>query len=158
MFKRWFDFIYFKIKREEIKKAKYRLRRLKINTLLDLLIRNCKEKNIIYNVLEQTKTEMLVELTGRKEKILLKYDMADMIFDEEYDNFIDKMKKIKVNKGIYITLGLFQCGLHGSRIIFPKKVILQDYTYFMKSQLGLRGKTIDIFKNKKLNFYKYLPR
>lgn len=158
MFKGLFDFLYFKIRREEIQKAKYRLRRLKINTLLDLLIRNCREKNIIYNVLEQTKTEMLVELTGSKEKILLKYDMAYMIFDEEYDDFIDKMKKNKVNKGIYITSGLFQGSLHGSRIIFPKKVILQDYTYFMKSQLGLRGKTIDIFKNKKLNFYKYLPR
>lgn len=81
MFKGLFDFIYFKIKRKEIKKAKYRLRRLKINTLLDLLIRNCKEKNIIYNVLEQTKTEMLVELTGSKEKILLKYDRTDMVFD-----------------------------------------------------------------------------
>ncbi|MCY6355807.1 hypothetical protein [Clostridium sp. ZS2-4] len=158
MFKGLFDFIYFKVKKNEIKKAKYRLRRLKINTLLDLLIRNCKEKNIIYNVLEQTKSEMLVELTGSKEKILLKYDRADMVFDEEYNNFIDKMKKNQANKGIYITSGLFQGGLHGSRIIFPKEVIMQDYTYFMKSQLGLRGKTIDIFKNKKLNFYKYLPR
>jgi hypothetical protein len=98
MFKGLFDFFYFKIRREEIQKAKYRLRRLKINTLLDLLIRNCREKNIIYNVLEQTKTEMLVELTGSKEKILLKYDMAYMIFDEEYDDFIDKMKKIKLIK------------------------------------------------------------
>lgn len=158
MFKGLFDFIYFKIKIKEIKKAKYRLRRLKINTLLNLLITNCKEKNIIYNVLEQTKSEMLVELIGSKEKILLKYDRADMVFEEEYDNFIDKIKKAKINKGIYITTGLFQGGLHGSRVIFNPKVILQDYTCFMKSQLGLRGKTIDIFKNKKLNFYKYLPR
>lgn len=158
MFKGLFDFVYFKIKRKEIKKAKYRLRRLKINTLLDLLIRNCKEKNIVYNVLEQSKSEMLVELTGSKEKLLLKYDRSDMVFDEEYDDFIDKMKKNKVNKGIYITSGVFQGGLHGSRIIFSREVILQDYAHFMRSQLGLRGKTIDIFKNKKLNFYKYLPR
>ncbi|MCY6369717.1 hypothetical protein [Clostridium ganghwense] len=155
-----FDFIYFKIKRKEIKKAKYRLRRLKINTVLELMIKNCKEKNVNYNILEHTKSEILIELIGKKYNILLKYDRRDMVFNEEFDSFVDKMKKTKINKGIYITTGLFEGGIHkrGNRIFFPKNIILEDYSYFMKRQLGLRGKTIDVFKNKKLNFYKYLPR
>nr|WP_307905967.1 hypothetical protein [Clostridium botulinum] len=70
------------------------------------------------------------------------------------------MKIYGVNKGVYITNGVFEVGLHKmeNRTWFYKKILLEDYRYFLKKQLGLRGKVSEVFKNKKINFYRYLPR
>lgn len=158
MFRGFFNILYFRIRKKEIRKSKYRLKRIKINTILEVIIRNCEEKGIKYNILEKNKSELVVELIGKEERILLKYDKADMIFHDEYYNFVAMLNKLDIKKGIYITCGLFEGNIHGNRIMFHKKIIFDDYAYFMKKQLGIFGKTIDVFRNKSLNFYKYLPR
>ncbi|MCY6484408.1 hypothetical protein OW763_08560 [Clostridium aestuarii] len=153
------DTLYFKIRKKEITKSRYRLRRIKIDTILNILIRNCKEKNIKYNIIDKTHNVILIELIGKRKKILLKYHIADIIFIDEYNSFLSKVKKVNPHKAIYITTGVFEAKIHKlqHRIVFPKKVTLEDYSYFMKTQLGIIEKTIYIFKQKKINFYKYLP-
>ncbi|MCY6957035.1 hypothetical protein [Clostridium brassicae] len=158
MLKGIINLIYFKFRKKEIKKARYRLRRLKIGTILNIIMRNCKEKQITCNVIEENRLELIVELIGKKEKVLLKYDRRDMIFHDEYYNFVANLKKIGVEKGVYITCGLFEGNIHGNRNIFHKQIALYDYAYFIKNQLGLRGKTIDVFRNRKINFFRYLPK
>ncbi|WMJ79578.1 hypothetical protein RBU49_11930 [Clostridium sp. MB40-C1] len=152
------NLIYFKLRGKEIKKSRYRLRRLKIGTILGIIMRNCKEKQITWSVIEESKVELVVELIGKKEKVLLKYDRRDMIFHDEYYNFVANLKKTGIEKGVYITCGLFEENIHSNRNIFHKEITLHDYAYFMKNQLGLRGKYTDVFRNKKINFYKYLPK
>lgn len=164
MLRKLLDALYFKIKRNEIKKARYRLRKINIEAILRLIIRNCEEKDIKNEILEKRHDYILVKLYGKKEKTLLKYHRTDMVFSEDYNEFLNKMKKEHDNeeaiRGVYITSGIFETQIHKNenKLFFRKKVILDDYTYFMKKQLGLRGKTVNVFKQRKLNFYKYLPR
>lgn len=164
MLRKLLDALYFKIKRNEIKKARYRLRKITIEAILRLIIRNCEEKNIKHEIVEKRHDYILIKLCGRTERALLKYHRTDVVFSEDFNEFLNKMRKEHANekavKGIYITSGIFETQIHKNenKLFFQKKVILDDYTYFMKKQLGLRGETINVFKQKKLNFYKYLPR
>ncbi|QGU94226.1 hypothetical protein GOM49_02935 [Clostridium bovifaecis] len=56
MLRKLLDALYFKIKRNEIKKARYRLRKINIEAILRLIIRNCEEKDIKNEILEKGMT------------------------------------------------------------------------------------------------------
>ncbi|EES92283.1 hypothetical protein G8S49_12015 [Clostridium botulinum C] len=160
MFNRLFNKIYFKRKKGEIRRGRSKLRRMKVDVILRILQKNCNNKQINYNVIEKNWDSILVLLKGKNDKILFKYHRTGMVFHEHYEEFLNQMKIYGGNKGVYITTGVFEVGLHKmeNRTWFYKKVLLEDYSYFLKKQLGLKGKISEIFKNKKLNFYRYLPR
>lgn len=154
-----FSQIYFENKSEEIRRGRSKLKRMKIDSIIRILDKNCKMKGVEYVILEKNYNSVSLHLKGKYKENLFRYHRTDMVFKEDYEEFLNAMKNQGINKGIYITTGVFEAGLHKreNRTWFFKKIVLEDYRYFFKRQLGLRGRVSDLFKNKKISFYKYLP-
>ncbi|WP_242947220.1 hypothetical protein [Clostridium haemolyticum] len=58
----------------------------------------------------------MVLLKGKNDKILFKYHRTGMVFHEHYEEFLNQMKIYGGNKGVYITTGVFEVGLHKWKI------------------------------------------
>lgn len=160
MINRLLNLIYFTLKKKEIKKARIRMKKISIDDILDLIIKNCEDKSVEYKILEKNHDTIAIDLFGKKEKVLLKYHKSDMVFKEDYNEFINKLKREHVDKGIYVTTGLFETEIHKreNRLLYLKKIVLDDYYCFFKKQIRLFGKADAIFDKKQLNFYRYLPK
>lgn len=152
------DEFYLKIRNKEIIKAKNKLKKLTINTIADNITKNCWKNNIQYDVILKNSDELLIKLEGRSKMWLLKYDKSAMVFYDEFDKFLNYMDIYKAEKGIYITIGVFEPKiLKSCHHIFYSDVKLIDSIKFIKEQLGFRKKCEEIFKYGKLNFYAYFP-
>lgn len=154
------DSIYYKLRREEIERAYTRLKRIKVDTILQNLTKQCWKYNIQYELIIKTKEILIIKLIGFKETVVLKYHKTNVVSKDEIDFFMAELDENNADKGVYITTGEFESREKLTfRTLFTKRdLILEDYYTFIKSNLGIRGKTIKDFNIYKLNFYKYFPR
>jgi restriction endonuclease Mrr len=83
----------------------------------------------------------------------------DMIFLEEFESYLDDLYKYDVTKGVYITTGVFEQRIRDKCSFIPmyKKIKLVDKYNFIKDQLGVNGKALEVFKENRFKLYKYLP-
>lgn len=155
-----FDRIYLRFRKDEIEKGKYRMKKIKLDNILQCINKECWKINIQCSVILRTNDAIILKLEGVRETILLKYHRTDMIFVEDFDRFINILKSYKVNKGVYITTGVFEAKIAKitNHFLFGNRVKLEDNFRFLKRQLGWKGKTEDTIKNNKLKFYHYLPQ
>lgn len=160
MINKLLNIVYFILKKKEIKKARIRIKKIPIDDILKLIIKNCEDRSVRYKILEKNHDTICIDLFGKKEKVLLKYHKSDMVFREDYNEFINKLKREHVDKGIYITTGLFEAEIHKNenKLLYLKKILLDDYYCFFKKQIRLFGKADTVFDKKQLNFYRYLPK
>jgi hypothetical protein len=154
-----FDTIYYNLRREEIEKASIRLKRIKIDTILQRVAKLCWKYNIQYEIILKTNEMLIIKLIGNIETVAFKYHKTDMVLRKEVDFFLSKLDEIRASKGVYITTGEFErIEKYRVRNIFSKKdCILENKLAFIKKHLGLRGKAANELKIDRLKFYKYLP-
>lgn len=150
--------IYFKIRKDEINKGKRNLKKLKVNTVYLCITRNCWKYNIQYQVIVKNKDKVILNFKSGEKNTLLQYHKATMVFYREYCKFLNTMDINKIEKGFYITTGIFEEKVlkENKKNLFRKKIKLEDGRHFLKEQLGYGFTINDVFKKKKLNFYKYL--
>jgi hypothetical protein len=152
--------VYGRIRRNEIKKAKVMIKKIRIDMIFDSITRNCWKSGIQYETLMKNAEILDIKLKGRKEVVLIRFHKADMIFIEDYERFIIEMEVHGVKRGTYITTGVFEgkiIKINSKVYSLSRQVKVIDFFDFIKSQLGLYGIASEVFKSKKLRFYKYFP-
>lgn len=153
------DRVYTNMRRNEIHKAKWILRKIKINMVEDIITNACWKFGIQYKIVFKTSNIILMDLKGNKTHFILEYHRCNIVEMKNFNIFINVMFQYNVDKGIYITTGTFE-----NKIVKLcddanfANVRLVDNFKFIKEQLGICGRAADIFKKSRLNFYRYLPQ
>ena len=119
----------------------------------------CWNNGIEYEAILKKPETLLLLLRGKKDVLLLKFVKKDMIFLEEFESYLDDLYKYDVTKGVYITTGVFEQRIRDKCSFIPmyKKIKLVDKYNFIKDQLGVNGKALEVFKENRFKLYKYLP-
>lgn len=94
----------------------------------------------------------MISVIGRKRNVLIKYHRINKASLKDIEEFVINMEQYESNKGIYIITGCFE---RECKVV--RNVELIDCFKFIKDQLGVYGKSADIFGSRKLKFYLYLP-
>ncbi|WP_125152870.1 hypothetical protein [Clostridium rectalis] len=151
--------IYFSARRQEIVKAKSILKRIEIEDILNNISKVCWDSGIEYEIILKNSQQLFLKIIGKRESILFKFSKKDMIFIEEFENFIGELYKNDINKAVYITTGVFDMNIRKRCSVMPtyRKIKLIDKYDFIKDQLGIYGKAEDEFKVNRLKLFKYLP-
>lgn len=152
------DEIYFKLRKDEVLKAKARLKKISINTVTDNISKNCWKYDMQFEVVFKNGDEVVVKMMGKKKSRLLVYDKSNIVFTEKFDSFLNMMDNYGADDGIYITTGVFEGKIMDSfNHFFHSDVKLIDEIKFIRQQLGCQNKCNEVFKYGKMNFYKYFP-
>lgn len=154
------DFIYYGLRKKEIEKAFIKIKRVKIDTILQTLTKLCWKHNIQYEVFIKTSDLLIIKLIGHKEMILFKYHKATIVARNDIDAFMNLVDENKASKGIYITTGEFSAKrkINHKSLFSKRDIIFEDGSQFIRRQLGLKGMASDAFKGSKLKFFKYIPQ
>jgi hypothetical protein len=148
------------LKKNEIRKAKLFLKKIRIETIFDILTKNCWKYDIQYELLIKKEDMLIIKLRGNKEYILLIFHKTDLVTIDEYTKFNILANCHRVTKAIYITTGCFHEAIQNEYkdvLSFFCNVKLENGFRFIKGQLGLYGKAVKVFKYKKLDFFCYMP-
>ena len=136
------------------------LKKIKIDTVFDAITKSCWKHGLQYETIIKNNEVIEIRLKSRREQVLFKFHKTDMVFVDDYEKFVLKMELLDIKRGVYITTGVFEGKVvKNYRRVFPffNNVNIEDNVDFIKGQLGLWGKAAEVFKYKKLNFYRYLP-
>jgi hypothetical protein len=152
--------VYYKMRKEEIEKASTRFKRIKIDTILQILTKICWKYNIQYEVIIKTSDILTIKLIGNLETVVFKYHKTDMVLKAEVDFFMNELDENKAHKGVYLTTGKFEKleGVSCRDLAVKKDCMLEDSFAFIRRHIGIRGKAARKFRIDKLNFFKYLPQ
>ncbi|MBK1810453.1 hypothetical protein JHL18_07380 [Clostridium sp. YIM B02505] len=123
------------------------------------LTKNCWIYGIQYEVIIKDRLTLEIKLIGKREKILLKFNKTLVVFKEDYNNFIDLVDHMEVDKAYFITTGVFQAEiykLNSWKLSYPK-IFLEDSKAFLKRQIWSKKKYNEHLKYDKLDFNRYLP-
>lgn len=154
------DSVYYRLKKEEIIKGYIKLKKIETAHILQSLTKTCWKYNIQCNTLIKTYNILIVKMTGMTETVVFKYHKTNLVSKDEIDFFMNELDINKAHKGVYITTGLFRelDTFSSRRLLLKKDVMLIDRYAFIKEQLGLTGKSLEVINADKLKFYKYLPQ
>ncbi|MDP4144598.1 MAG: hypothetical protein Q8936_09010 [Bacillota bacterium] len=153
------DLVYLKLRRKEVAKAQKKLNKITISTIFKCIAKNCWENNINYEVLFRSSNILVIKIIGTREDIIIKYHRTDMVSQNDFIGLMQYMEENFVDKGVYITTGIFD------RVVFRrkdkanlKKIKLENGIQFLKRHLGLLLKAEAIFNHKKFSFHEYIPQ
>lgn len=143
------DKAYLKLKKDEAYKAKYKLKRINIDMITENITKNCWNYNIHYNIILKNSDFVIIKLTGAERTILFKYHKKEKVLLQEYETFLECLNQHDIERGIYITTGVFDEKINKYiDTSFYKKVQKIDGIKFMKKQFSIE----------QLSFLEYLPQ
>lgn len=133
----------------KVNKLKLKLNRIKIDAITRNITQSCWNYNIQYKILLKTSDLLLIKLIGDNKRVLLKYHKKNKVELREYEKFLYDLDQFNVEKGVYITTGIFDCKIDEyDSGIFNRKVQRINNTKFIRRQASLD----------KLSFLEYLPQ
>lgn len=154
------DRLYFKIKKKEISKAMMKFKKISIQSVYNIIIKECDEAGIDYELVFKSRNELQIKLIGKKEINFLKFHKILTISKSEYDRFINLLKILEVDKGYYITTGVIQQDVYNKNKYesLKKSIVLVDGLDFVKNQILFKRKKEEKLLYKNIKFKKYLPK
>lgn len=148
--------IYFKLRREELIKARKKLKKTDITSVYNTISRICWKNNVRYKLLFKNEDILAMKLKGTFESVIIWFHHTNLVDVEDYNRFIIDVENNKSERGVYITSGNFVKYIHEINKD-NNNIVLEDNKSFLIKQLGLNFNTDDIFKKQYLNFYRYMP-
>lgn len=149
------DWICYKLRSEELIRAKKKLKKTDITYVFNTISRICWKNNINYKLLFKNEDILSMRLKGSFESVIIWFHHTNIVKIEDYNRFIIDIENNNSKRGVYITSGSF--AEYIQKINNDNRIILEDNGSFLIKQLGLNFNTDDIFKKRYLNFYRYLP-
>jgi hypothetical protein len=143
------------VRRKEAIKAKNMLKKIKIDTIYEILTKYCWKYGMQYDILVKNVELMIIRLCGSKEVILVSFSKAEIVYVKEFEQFTMQINMYEGNKAVYITTGIFEEGIENNYKQFDVELV--DGFHFIKSQIGITSNAEEVFKYNKFKFYRYLP-
>jgi hypothetical protein len=148
------------VRRRELRYLKKATKALKVDCVCETLTKACWQFGTQYSIIVKNNDTLEIKLSRGKKEVIIKFHKTLMVFIDDYERFLATLSREKVNKGVYITTGVFEHKvIRNNRREIPtdRKIKLEDMFSFGRRQLGWKGKAEDMLRTRKLNLYKYLP-
>jgi hypothetical protein len=153
------DTIYGHMREKEVRVAKSRLKKIKIDNIFQSISKSCWCYGIKDEIIFKNYNMLLIKLTGKKGTIIIKYHRTDKVFIDELERLAKVMESQGVDRGVYITTGEFDSSIkkYCLKSSFRKNVELVDYIKFIRKQLSLFGSAAERINKDNICFMEFIP-
>lgn len=143
------DKAYTNSKEQEIYRGKAQLKKINIDVIAENITKSCWNYNIQYQIFLKTSNLLIMKLIGIEKTTLFKYHRKQKVSLRDYEEFLRYLDICNIEKGIYITTGIFEESINKSiKSIFGRRVQRVDGVKLIKRQL----------RANQLSFLEYLPQ
>ena len=93
---------------KNIEKSLMKFRKISIKKVSQILIKECIKEKLNYEIIEKNNNEFIVEISSSRKKTLIVFHKALAVTIYDYYKFIRLIQDREIDKGVYITTGVFQ--------------------------------------------------
>ncbi|MDU7109885.1 MAG: hypothetical protein E6303_03575 [Clostridium perfringens] len=93
---------------KNIEKSLMKFRKISIKKVSQIIIKECIKEKLNYEIIEKNNNEFIVEISSSRKKTLIVFHKALAITIYDYYKFIRLIQDREIDKGVYITTGVFQ--------------------------------------------------
>ena len=93
---------------KNIEKSLMKIRKISIKKVSQIIIKECIKEKLNYEIIEKNNNEFIVEISSSRKKTLIVFHKALAVTIYDYYKFIRLIQDREIDKGVYITTGVFQ--------------------------------------------------
>ncbi|EOU1763041.1 hypothetical protein [Clostridium perfringens] len=93
---------------KNIEKSLMKFRKISIKKVSQIIIKECIKERLNYEIIEKNNNEFIVEISSSRKKTLIVFHKALAVTIYDYYKFIRLIQDREIDKGVYITTGVFQ--------------------------------------------------
>ncbi|ELC8342400.1 hypothetical protein ACSXDC_13440 [Clostridium perfringens] len=93
---------------KNIEKSLMKFRKISIKKVSQIIIKECIKEKLNYEIIEKNNNEFIVEISSSRKKTLIVFHKALAVTIYDYYKFIRLIQDREIDKGVYITIGVFQ--------------------------------------------------
>ncbi|WP_415342214.1 hypothetical protein [Clostridium perfringens] len=93
---------------KNIEKSLMKFRKISIKKVSQIIIKECIKEKLNYEIIEKNNNEFIVEISSSRKKTLILFHKALAVTIYDYYKFIRLIQDREIDKGVYITTGVFQ--------------------------------------------------
>ncbi|XZL15501.1 hypothetical protein ACSXAC_12770 [Clostridium perfringens] len=93
---------------KNIEKSLMKFRKISIKKVSQIIIKECIKEKLNYEIIEKNNNEFIVEISSSRKKTLIVFHKALAVTIYDYYKFILLIQDREIDKGVYITTGVFQ--------------------------------------------------
>ncbi|MBI6108029.1 restriction endonuclease [Clostridium perfringens] len=93
---------------KNIEKSLMKFRKISIKKVSQIIIKECIKEKLNYEIIEKNNNEFIVEISSGRKKTLIVFHKALAVTIYDYYKFIRLIQDREIDKGVYITTGVFQ--------------------------------------------------
>ncbi|EGT3600778.1 restriction endonuclease [Clostridium perfringens] len=93
---------------KNIEKSLMKFRKISIKKVSQIIIKECIKEKLSYEIIEKNNNEFIVEISSSRKKTLIVFHKALAVTIYDYYKFIRLIQDREIDKGVYITTGVFQ--------------------------------------------------
>ena len=93
---------------KNIEKSLMKFRKISIKKVRQIIIKEFIKEKLNYDIIEKNNNEFIVEISSSRKKTLIVFHKALAVTIYDYYKFIRLIQDREIDKGVYITTGVFQ--------------------------------------------------
>lgn len=93
---------------KNIEKSLMKFRKISIKKVSQIIVKECIKEKLNYEIIEKNNSEFIVEISSSRKKTLIVFHKALAVTICDYYKFIRLIQDREIDKGVYITTGVFQ--------------------------------------------------
>ncbi|HAT4113622.1 TPA: hypothetical protein ACY4SV_002108 [Clostridium perfringens] len=101
-------YFYVLMNSKNIEKSLMKFRKISIKKVSQIIIKECIKEKLNYEIIEKNNNEFIVEISSSRKKTLIVFHKALAVTIYDYYKFILLIQDREIDKGVYITTGVFQ--------------------------------------------------
>lgn len=139
---------------KNIEKSLMKFRKISIKKVSQIIIKECIKEKLNYEIIEKNNNEFIVEISSSRKKTLIVFHKALAVTIYDYYKFIRLIQDREIDKGVYITTGVFQQDVYNMAETdrFIKRIKLLNGKDFVVKQRWIKRKKHHHISYEKLSF------
>ncbi|WP_415330214.1 hypothetical protein [Clostridium perfringens] len=139
---------------KNIEKSLMKFRKISIKKVSQIIIKECIKEKLNYEIIEKNNNEFIVEISSSRKKTLIVFHKALAVTIYDYYKFIRLIQDREIDKGVYITTGVFQQDVYNMAETdrFINRIKLLNGKDFVVKQRWIKRKKHHHISYEKLSF------
>ncbi|EIF6168739.1 restriction endonuclease [Clostridium perfringens] len=139
---------------KNIEKSLMKFRKISIKKVSQIIIKECIKEKLNYEIIEKNNNEFIVEISSSRKKTLIVFHKALAVTIYDYYKFIRLIQDRDIDKGVYITTGVFQQDVYNKAETdrFINRIKLLNGKDFVVKQRWIKRKKHHHISYDKLSF------
>ncbi|MDO6233769.1 restriction endonuclease [Clostridium perfringens] len=139
---------------KNIEKSLMKFRKISIKKVSQIIIKECIKEKLNYEIIEKNNNEFIVEISSSRKKTLIVFHKALAVTIYDYYKFIRLIQDREIDKGVYITTGVFQQDVYNMAETdrFINRIKLLNGKDFVVKQRWIKRKKYHHISYDKLSF------